>query len=131
MCLDRVNAVAVRAHWCLPVGLRDGLAMNALLEFLRDLLVALAAGHRDVELKDGRLRILGVQNFVRPVAIGADRRFFGPVGDGMSVNALLIRSDRLDAQSAALHYKLLAVAGSASRRNIAVMDGRLGVARRQ
>jgi len=120
--LDGVNAVAVRAHRRLPVCFGNGLAMNALLEFLPDLLVALAAGHRHIELKNGRLRILGVQNFVGAVTIGADRRFLGPVGDCMSMNALRIRGDRLDTQAAAFHYELLAVARSASRRNIAVMD---------
>jgi hypothetical protein len=130
VCLDGVYAVAVRADWCLPVGFGNGLAMNALLEFLGDLLVALAASHWYVEFEDGGFRVFGVQNFMRAVTIGADRRFLRPVGDGVSVNALLIRGDRLNTQSAALHHKLLAVAGSATRRNIAVMHARLGIGRR-
>lgn len=90
MRLDRMNSVTIGAHRRLPVGFGDGLAMNALLEFLGDLLVALTAGHWYVELEDGGFRVFGVENFMRTVTIGADRRFFRSVGDGMSVNALLI-----------------------------------------
>ncbi len=67
-----MNPVAIGADRRLPVALGDRRAVNALLEFLRDRVVALAAGHRNVELEDRRLRILRVENLVRAVAVGAD-----------------------------------------------------------
>ena len=93
--------------------------------------VALAAGRRHIELEDRRLRILGVENLVRAVAIGADRGFLRAGGDGVSVNALLVGRDHLRALSAVFHHKLLAVAGSAGRGNVGVMHARFGIAGRQ
>src|SRR3954452_23254929 len=63
--LDGVDPVAVGAHGRLPVRPREGLAVDALLKLLRNLLVALAACQRNIEFEDGRLRIFSVENFVR------------------------------------------------------------------
>jgi len=49
----------------------------------------------------------------------------------MTVNALLIRSDRLHTQAALFHHKLLAVTGSAGCRNVGVVHARLGITCRQ
>src|SRR3954454_23330692 len=88
--LDRVDPVAVGAHWRLPVRLPDGLTMDALLKLFGNLLVALAARQRNIEFENGRLRIFGIENFVRAVAIGADGGLLRSVRDRMSVNALFI-----------------------------------------
>lgn len=56
------------------------------------------------------------------VAIGTDRGLFGSGGDGVAVNALLIRGDHLRALAAIFHDELLAMASPAGRRNITVMD---------
>ncbi len=126
--LDGVNAVAIGAHWRLPVALRDSLSVDALLEFLGDRVVALAARRRHVELEDGRLRVLGVEDLVRTVAVSADRGFLGSGSDGMSVNALRVRSDHLRALSTVLHDKLLAVASAAGGGDIGVVYARLRIA---
>jgi hypothetical protein len=123
--------VTIGAHGRLPVGLGDGLSVNALLELFGYLLVALAASRGHVEFEDGGFRIFGVEYFVSAVTVGADSRLLGTVGDGMSVHALFIRGHGLHTQAAFLHDELLAVTCPASCRNVAVMDARLGVAGRQ
>jgi hypothetical protein len=49
MCLDGMDAVAVSANGRKSVAPRDGLAMDALIESLRNLGVAFAAGGGDIE----------------------------------------------------------------------------------
>ena len=93
--------------------------------------MALAASQRNVEFEDGRLGIFRVENVVRAMTIGADGGLLGAVGDGISVDALLIRGDHLDAEAVLLHDELLAMAGTASRRNIRVRNTRLGICGRQ
>src|SRR5262245_13230254 len=50
---DGVNPVTIGTDGRLPVRFRERLAVNALLKLFRDLIVALAAGQRHIELKDG------------------------------------------------------------------------------
>ena len=95
--------------------------MDALLKFFRNRLVTLAAGSGHVELEDWRLRVFGVENLVRAVAVGADRGFFRSGGDCVSVNALLVGGDHLRALSAVLHDKFLAVAGAAGGGDIGMV----------
>ena len=64
--------MAIRADGRLVVAARYGLAVNALVEGLRDLSVAFAAGGRDVELGDRRLGVVRGADRVRAVAVGAD-----------------------------------------------------------
>ena len=122
MRLDRMDSVAVGADRCLPVRFGDGLPVNALVEFLRDLVVTLAAGQRHIELEDRRLGVFCVENLMGAMAVGADRGFRRPIGDGMSVNALFVRSNRPHAEAAFVHDELLAVAGPASGRDVGVID---------
>ncbi len=105
--------------------------MDALLELLRHRIVALAASRGHVEFEDGRLRILRIQDFVRAVAVGANRGFFRARGDGVSVHALLVRSNHLGALSAVFHDKFLAVAGATGRGDVGVVYARLGIAGRK
>src|SRR5215831_465679 len=49
---DGMNSVTISAHRRLPVCLCNRLAVNALLKLFRDLVVALAASQRHVELED-------------------------------------------------------------------------------
>src|SRR3974390_554794 len=131
MRLDRGDGMAVGANRSLPVALGDGLSVYALLEFLRDRVVALPAGGWHIELEDRALGVFRVENLVRAVAVGADRGFFRARGDGVSVDTHLIRSRHLRALTAILHYEFLAVAGAACRGNVGVVHARLGIARRQ
>ena len=112
----------------LPIALGNGLTMNALHEFLRNGVVALAAGLRHVELEDRRFRVLRVENLVGAVAIGTNRGFLRSGGDGVSVYALRIGSDHLRALAAILHNELLTVASAAGRGNVGVMNARLWIA---
>ena len=68
---------------------------------------------------------------MRAMTIGADRGLLGTSGDGMPMNTLLIRSDRLHTQAALDHDQLLAVACPAGCRNVGVVRSRLGIASRQ
>ena len=131
MRLDGVDAVAIGAHRRLPVALGNCCAVDALLEFLGDRVVALAASRWHVEFEDGRLRIFRVEDLVRAMAIGADGGLFRSGGNRMSVDALLIRGDHLRAEPILLHHELLAVTGSAGRRDVGVMHPRIGIARWQ
>ena len=71
MRLDRVNSVAVRAYRRHPIAARNSLPVDALVEGLFDVGVALAAGSRNVELGDGRLGVVGRGDLMRAVAISA------------------------------------------------------------
>ena len=73
--LDGVNAVAVSAYRRLPVAARDRLAVGALHVLLLNVVVALGAGCRNVELVDRRFGIAGAQDVVLPVTVGADGSF--------------------------------------------------------
>ncbi len=111
------------------VAARDGLPVNALHEGVCDVGVALAAGGGNVELGDGRFGVVGGENFVRAVAIGADRGLLRSIGDGAAVHAVLVGEEGLRAFAVRLHEKLLPVAPAAGGGNIGVIDGRLGIAR--
>jgi hypothetical protein len=121
VCLDGVNSVAIGTHRSLPVALGDGLSVDALLEFLGDGVVTLAAGRRHIELEDRRLHVLGVENLVRAVAVGADRGLLRAGSDRVSVDALRIRCDHLGTLSGVLHHKFLAVACAAGCRDVGMM----------
>src|ERR1700730_12387290 len=113
--LNGVKARAIGAHRRLPIPFGDRLSGDALLEFFGDGVVTLAAGRWHIELEDRRLRIPGIENLVRAVAIGADRGLLRTGGDRVSVDALLVRRDHLGALPAVLHHKFLAVARAAGR----------------
>ena len=98
------------------------------VEGVGDVGVALAAGGGDVELGDGRLGVVGGENFVRAVAIGADGGLLRAVGDGAAVHAVLVGEEGLRAFAVRLHEKLLPVAAAAGGGNVGVIDGRLGIA---
>ncbi len=93
--------------------------------------MALAAGRRNVELGDRRLRVGPLQDVVRAVAIGTNCGVLGSARHRFAVNALFVGSVGRGTDSAAGHHQLLAVAGAAGRRNVDVRDFRLGIARRQ
>src|ERR1039458_6334170 len=59
---DGVNAVAVGAHWRLPVAACDRLAVDALYVLLPDIVVTLGTGYGNVEFANRRLGIGGGQN---------------------------------------------------------------------
>ena len=65
------------------------------------------------------------------VAVGAHGGFFRAGSDGVSVHALLVRSDHLRALAAILHYEFLAVTCAAGRGDVGVVYLRLRIARRQ
>ena len=129
--LDGVDAVAIGADGGERVAARDGLAVNALGEDGLHAGVALAAGAGDVELVDQRLGIVGGQNLVRAVAVGADGGLLRAVLDRAAVDALLVADEGLVAVAGRLHQELLAVAGAAGGGNVGVIDGRLGIGCRQ
>ena len=114
--LDGVNAVAIGADRRLPVAARDGRAVNALHVLLLDVVMALGAGGRNVELVDRRLRIDGAQDVVLAVAVGADRGLVGAGGDRLAVHAFLVRVEGRRGHAARGHGKFLAVAGAAGLR---------------
>ena len=129
--LDGVNAVAVGTNRSLPVALRDGRSVDALLKLLGNHVVAAPAGHGHIELEDRGLRVLRVKNLVSAMAVGADRSLLRAGSDGMSMHALFVGGDHLRALAAVFHYEFLTVAGAASRRNVGVVDPRLRIARGQ
>ena len=86
--LDGVDAVAVGAHRGQAVAARNSLPVNAGHEGLRDVGVAFAAGGRHIELVDGRMTLVGGENLVGSVAVGAHGGFLRAVFDGAAVHAL-------------------------------------------
>ena len=58
MRLDRVDPVAVRAHWRLRIPPQQRLPVNALHERVVHVRVALAAGRRNIEFVDWRLSVI-------------------------------------------------------------------------
>src|SRR5215471_2354310 len=68
---------------------------------------------------------------MRAVTVGANSGFVRASRDGATMNALLVGDVGLRAVPAGFHYEVLAMAGSASRRDVGVIHPRLGVARRQ
>lgn len=128
MRLDRVNSVAVRAYRSLPVRLRNCLPMDALLKILRNLIVALAAGQRHVEFEDRRFCVFGVENFMRAMAVRANRSFFRARGNCVSVHARRIRSNHLRALATIFHDEFLAMARPTGGGNIGVMHPRFWIA---
>ena len=93
--------------------------------------MALAARRRHVELKDRRLRVRGIENLVRAVTVGANRRFFRAGSDRVPVHAQTVRSHHLRALPAVLHDELLAMTSTAGRGNVGVVNARVGIAGRQ
>src|SRR6185295_7373395 len=110
---NRMDAVAVGADRRVPVAARQRLAVNTFRVMRGDGGVAGAAGASHVELEDAGERIVGRTDGVMVVAVGADGRFRGTVGDRTAVDAGLIRDRRLVAQSRLCHRELLAVTGRA------------------
>ena len=131
MRLDGMDSVTVGANRRLPIRFGDCLSVNALLKLLRNLIVALAAGEWNVELEDRGLLVLGVENLVRAVAVRTDCGLVRSVGYCVPVDALLIRSHCLYAETGAVHDEFLTMARSASRRNAGVVHTRFRVAGRQ
>jgi hypothetical protein len=117
-----MNAVAVGAYRRLPVTLRDGSSVDALLKFFRDGVVTFSASQRHIKFENWRLRILGVENLMRAVAVSADCGFLRAGGHGMAMNALRVGSNHLRALPAILHHEFLAVARAASRGNVGMID---------
>ena len=109
------------------IAARDRLPVNARIERVRNVRVALAAGSRHVESVNRRLRIVGRQNLVRAVAVGAHRGLLRSVLHRAPVHALLVGNKRLRALAVRLHQELLPVAPSAGGGNIGVIHRRLGV----
>lgn len=131
MRLDRVNAMAVRAHRRHSVAPRNRLSVHTLIECLFDVGVALAAGRGNIELGDRRLGVVGRNDVVRSVAVRANRGFGRAICGGPSMHAVLVGEEGLGAHAIRLHQKLLPVAPAARKRNIRVIDRRLRIAARQ
>jgi len=87
--------MTISAYGSLPVAVSNGLAVDALGEFLLDLLMALGASRRRVELEDCRLGIARAQDLMGSMAITANRSLVGSRGNRAPVHALLIREKRL------------------------------------
>jgi hypothetical protein len=90
MRLDGMDAVAIRADRRKAVAPRDCLAVNALIEGLRDLSVALSAGIRDVELRDRRLGIVRRTDRMRTMTVSADGSLGGTLFRGAAMYAVLV-----------------------------------------
>ncbi len=90
MRLDGMNAVAIGADGRKIVAPRDGLPMNALIEGLRDLGMALAAGGGDVEFRDWRLGVVRGADRVRAMAVSTDGSLGGTFFGGTTVDAVLV-----------------------------------------
>src|SRR6202035_1866414 len=124
---DRMDAVAVCTDWREAVAPRNALPMNAGHEFLLHIGVALAAGAGNVELVDGRLGVVGGNNFMRSVTVSADGGFCRALLHRSTVHALLIRKKRLGALAVRLHEELLAVATTAGSRDVGVIHRRFRI----
>ncbi len=124
---DGVNPVAVRAHRSQLIATRNRLPVNALIECVFNLRVALAAGGRNACLVDRRFGIARGQNLVRPMAIRAHRGLLRAVLHGPPMHALLVGEERLVALPIRLHQKLLPVASAACRWDVAVIHRRFWV----
>jgi len=71
--------------------------VNALRKGLLDLDVAFAAGFRDVEFVNRRLGVVGGEDLMRSMAIGADGGFGGAFLDSAAVHTFLIGDEGLRA----------------------------------
>ena len=116
----RMNAMAICADWSLTIAPHERLSMNALHELGVDGLVAFPARAGHVEFENRRLGIRRPPNFMRAVAIRADRSRFHSIRNRTAMHALLIGGERL-CSSCRLHHKLLVVAASASGGNVGVV----------
>ena len=87
--------------------------------------LAQVAGTLNLKMEDSGIG--GGTDFVRAVAVGADRSPGGSGGDGASVHAFLIGVEGLGAVAGALHDKFQPVTGGAGRRDIDVVHRRLGI----
>ncbi len=95
MRLDGVDAVAVGAYRRKLVAPRDGLPVNAVIEGLLDLSVALAARGRDIEFVDRRFGVVGGADLVRAMAVSADSSFGGTLFRRAAVHAVLVGEEGL------------------------------------
>src|SRR5690242_16926153 len=105
--------MAIRAGRRELIAARDGFAVNAGVESVLDIGVALPAGGRNIELVDRRFGLVGGQDFMRAMAIGTDGGLQGALLDGTSVHAVLIGEERLRAYAVGLHEEALPVAAAA------------------
>ena len=90
MRFDVVDAMTIGTNRGLRVAMSDGLSVDTLHELALDWAVTLSTRLRNVELEDRRLLIVGGQNFVSAVAIGANRGLRRSIGDGLPVDTLLV-----------------------------------------
>ena len=105
--------------------------MDADIEGVLNVRMALAAGRGHAEFINRRLRIIGGKNGVSTVAIRADRSLHRSVSDSLSVNALLVRDERLSANAIRLHQEFLSMASTACRGDARVVQGRIRMAASQ
>lgn len=124
---DRVDSVAIGTDRGEVVTVSDRLAVNADVEGVLNIGMALTARCRHAGFVDGRLRIVCRKNGMRAVAIGANRCLHRTAFDGAPVHALLIGEEHLRAYAIRLHQKLLPVAAAAGGRDMCVIDRRIGV----
>lgn len=89
--------------------------------------VTLAASGGNIELIDWRLLVVGLENVMGAVAIGADGSLRRALFDGATVHALLVGKEGLSALPIRLHEELLPVASTARGRDICVTYRRFGV----
>ena len=85
-----VDAMAIGTNRGLRVAASDCLSVDTLHELALDWAVTLSARLRNVELEDRRPLIIGGQNFVSAVAIGANRGLRRSICDGLPVDTLLV-----------------------------------------
>ena len=85
-----MDPVAVGTDRRKVVAPSDRLAVNADVERVLNVGVALAARRRHAGFVDGRLRIAGGKDCMRPVAIGAHRSLQRTAFDGAPMHTLLI-----------------------------------------
>ena len=90
MSLDGMNAVAIGADRRESVTPRYRLSMNALIEGLRDLCMALAAGGGDVEFGDWRLGVVRGADRVRAMSVSTYGSLGGTFFGGTTVYAVLV-----------------------------------------
>src|ERR1017187_1197877 len=119
--------MAGRAARRLSVAPRNCLTVNALHEGRPDCRMAIAASRRNVELVDRGFGVIGGKNFMRAVAIGADRGLRRSLFDGASMHAFLVGDEGLGAFAVRLHQELLPMAPAAGIRNVAMIHWRLGI----
>ena len=91
--------------------------------------MALSAGPRNVEPRDGGLGIGWRSDVVTSVAVSAGGRFSVAGRDRPPVYAFLIREERAGRNPASFHYKFFTVTRSAGGSDVCVIDSRPWIAR--